>query len=370
MVLQELTLKNFRVFSEIRINFIDGINIISGMNGQGKSSILEAIYYLALTRSFRTNHDNNVIQYDTSYFDISGTFYNSREKGIKVRLFYSETEGKNLFIRDKRITSFSEYIGNIPCIVLTLADTKLIYGGPAERRKFIDILLSQTSPIYLQELKKYKRVLYQRNTLLLTGNIKMIKDQLPSWNKQLIDSGSMIIMKRLSFLSFLNDHLSTCYFNLAHRTATINSTYISSIGALPDDSKDSDIHTSFYHSIDRHSDKEIEQGTTLYGPHRDDIVFNFNGKSFKEYCSQGEIKTLIIALKLMEWEYVKNHRQMDPILLLDDIFGELDQERIKKLLLLIRSVGQSFITTTLADKFEMTNNDKIFNLKDKTIYHA
>ena len=370
MILRELTLKNFRVFSEITIQFKDGINIITGMNGQGKSSILESIYYLALTRSFRTNSDKSVIQYSSKSFDARGKFFSSKGKTITVRIYFSESEGKNVFLRDKRISSYSEFIGLIPCVVLSLSDTKLVYGGPSERRKFMDILLSQTSPLYLEDLKKYKRTLFQRNTLLLSGNIKMIKDQLPSWNKQLIDSGSAIIMRRLSFVSFLNEHLSSYYYKLANINSDIKSMYYSSSGSLQEDCSNEHIKLAFDASLARLSGREIEKRTTLAGPHRDDILLFHNHKVFKEYSSQGETKTLIIALKLLEWEYVRNHRQINPILLLDDIFGELDTERMKGLLHFVRSVGQSFITTTLTNKFELSDTDTIFSVNDQKVYHA
>lgn len=370
MILKELALKNFRVFSEVTIDFIDGINILTGMNGQGKSSILEAIYYLALTRSFRTNSDYNAIQYETKSFDITGNFFTNPDKSKQVRLYYSQAEGKNVFVGEKRLTSFSEHVGTIPCIVLTLADTKLIYGNPAERRRFMDVLLSQTSPVYLQDLKNFRRVLQQRNSLLQSGNIKMIKDQIPSWNKQLVESGSAIIARRLLFLSFLNENLSSCYLNLAGKNTIIDSVYLSSIGVLPVNSTEDDLRLIFQRALKHLADKELEKGTTICGPHRDDVDFNYNKKSFRDYCSQGEIKTLVIALKLLEWEYVKNYRQVDPILLLDDIFGEIDQDRMNKLLMIIRHVGQAFITTTLMDKFALTKKDSIFNVKDSKIYHA
>jgi DNA replication and repair protein RecF len=370
MVLRRLSLNNFRVFSNIEIHFTDGLNIITGMNGQGKSSILESIYYLALTRSFRTNSDKSAIQYDRQNFDISGVFFSSLNKELKVRLYYSDLEGKNLFLKDKRISYFSEFIGTIPCVILTLADTKLIYGSPSERRKFIDILLSQISPIYLADLKKYKRILFQRNTLFNNYDLKIIKDQISVWNRQLIDVGSEIILRRLAFISFLNEHLGPYYYDLANTKATITATYASSVGSLSGDSCIDSIKSIFEHSLNRVYPREIEKRTCLIGPHRDEILFFYNTRTFKEYCSQGEIKTLLISLKMLEWEYVRNQRQIRPILLLDDIFGELDLERMRGLLKFIKNVGQAYITTTLPDKLELSKVDSVFHVKEKKVFHA
>ena len=142
MVLKELEIENFRIFPYLNISFSDGINIISGMNGQGKTSILESIYYLALTKSFRTSNENNVISNNESSFNIRSKFISDRLSDIKIRLYYSIQEGKHLFVEKKEILKFSEYIGTVPSVVLTLDDLKLTLGGPQERRKFMDILIS------------------------------------------------------------------------------------------------------------------------------------------------------------------------------------------------------------------------------------
>jgi DNA replication and repair protein RecF len=370
MTLRKLTLKNFRVFSDIEIHFNDGINIITGMNGQGKSSILESIYYLALTRSFRTNSDKNAIQYDRQNFDISGIFFSSLDKELKVRLYYSEFEGKNLFLKDKRVNYFSQFIGTIPCVILTLDDTKLVIGSPSERRKFIDILLAQISPMYVEDLKKYKRILFQRNALFNNPDLRVIKDQVSVWNRQLIDVGSAIILRRLAFVSFLNEHLSSYYHALSNIKAVVLSRYAPSLGTLEDDDSIDTIKAVFERSLERVYPRELEKRTTLIGPHRDEILFFYNDRTFKAYCSQGEIKTLLIALKLLEWEYMRNQRHIQPILLLDDIFGELDLSRMRGLLTFIKNVGQAYITTTLPEKLELSEVDTVFQVKDKKVYHA
>jgi DNA replication and repair protein RecF len=370
MLLRKLQITNFRLFPNIEVEFKDGINIITGMNGQGKTSILEAIYYLALTRSFRTTSDQTAIRTDCHHFDINGLFFTSEDNAIKVRLYYSQSEGKNLFIKDNRITYFSEFIGMIPCVVLTLADTRLVQDGPAERRKFLDILLSQVSSVYLNALKKYKRVLYQRNILLSRSSSRNFKDQLTSWNTQLIENGAVIIYSRRSFIAFLNEHISSYYQQLSKKSAEISAAYVSSIGTLPQACPVETIQQIYQQTLEDLADAEVHRQTTLVGPHRDEMHLFYNLKPFKEYCSQGEVKTLIIVLKLLEWEYIRNQREIKPILLLDDIFGELDVDRMQRLLAFIKTVGQSHITTTLSEKFKLSLADKVLIVKEKNVYDA
>jgi len=164
MVLKYLELENFRNFDHLKIDFDSGINIISGRNGQGKTSILESIYYLALTKSFRTANDNHVIAYNKKHFNIVGSVSPIPQYQDKqIRLYYASHEGKHLFIDRKEVQKFSQYIGTIPCVILTLDDMRLTMGGPQGRRKFLDILIAQVSPVYLQDLKIYRKTLQQRN---------------------------------------------------------------------------------------------------------------------------------------------------------------------------------------------------------------
>ncbi len=199
MVLKDLEIENFRNFSHLKINFGTGINIISGMNGQGKTSILESIYYLALTKSFRTSNDNHVVAYNKDNFNIISTVHSDDKISKSIRLYYSGKEGKHLFVNKKEIEKFSEYIGSIPSVILTLDDMKLTMGGPQERRRFLDILISQTSPVYLEYLKIYKRTLQQRNALLSGDDKSKVATEIPIWNEQLVKHGTKIISHRLKF---------------------------------------------------------------------------------------------------------------------------------------------------------------------------
>jgi len=370
MFLQNLSLKNFRVFSNIDIDFTDGINIISGLNGQGKTSILESIYYLSLTRSFKSSADKNVIKYDSDYFNIKGKILFNDVKLENINLSYSEAHKKQIYIKKNKVEKFSEYIGKLPCVLLTLNDLKLTLGLPSNRRKFIDIVLSQVSKVYLQNLKSYKRIVQQKNKLLNENSFNSLNNQLEVWNEQLAEFGSFIIQRRIEFVKFLNEFISEYYQKFSNLKEKITVKNKSSFD-LPDNlDLASQIKSILINRLNELEKKERDRKTALIGPHRDDLEFLKDGRSFKEYGSQGENKTLIIVLKILEWKYVSKQNENNPFMLLDDIFGELDMSRMDGLLRFLNKTGQSFITTTLTNKFEVLKSKHMIYLENNKIKYA
>jgi DNA replication and repair protein RecF len=366
MILKELEIENFRLFPYLKIEFSAGINIISGLNGQGKTSILESVYYLALTKSFRTSNDNHVISYNKDYFNIYSGFYSGESGKKNIRIYHSNSEGKHLFINKKEISKFSEYVGTVPCVTLTLDNLKLILGGPQERRRFLDILISQVSPLYLEDLKIYRRTVMQKNALLSSGLKSEVKNQIYIWNEKMIEHGSRIISQRLKFIRFLNRHLSEFYNRISSLDDKIDTEYKSSLGDL----SNRNIAEVFLKKLEQFFEYEFERKRSAIGPHRDDVQFFREGKAFRDFCSQGENKTLVIALKFLEWEYISNERKIKPILLLDDIFGELDEIRMSGLLDFLEVIGQAYITTTMQDKFDSHRGSRKYILKEKKLYDA
>jgi DNA replication and repair protein RecF len=366
MILKELEIENFRLFPYLKIEFSDGINIISGLNGQGKTSILESIYYLALTKSFRTSNDNHVISYNNDHFNIKSDFSSGESDKKNIRIYHSHLEGKHLFVNKKEVLKFSEYIGTVPCVTLTLDNLKLTLGGPLERRRFLDILISQISPVYLGDLKMYKRTVLQRNTLLSKENKSEIKNQIHIWNEKMVEHGSRIILQRLEFIDFLNEHLSDYYNQISQSRDNIVVEYKSSLGDFYRDK----LPAKFHKKLNLVFEYEFERKKSVIGPHRDDVQFFKQDKVFRDYCSQGENKTLVIALKFLEWEYISKERHIKPILLLDDIFGELDEIRMQGLLDFLEKIGQAYITTTMQDKFSSHKKSQKFILREKILYDA
>jgi DNA replication and repair protein RecF len=247
-----------------------------------------------------------------------------------------------------------------------LDNLKLTLGGPQERRRFLDILISQISPLYLEDLKVYRRAVMQRNALLANGRKSEVKSQIYIWNEKMIEHGSRIISQRLKFIRFLNSHLSDFYNRISSLDDKIGAEYKSSLGNL----SNKNVTELFLKKLGQFFEFEFERKKSVIGPHRDDVQFFKEGKVFRDFCSQGENKTLVIALKFLEWEYISEERKIKPILLLDDIFGELDEIRMNGLLDFLEVIGQAYITTTMQEKFVSHRNSQKYILKGKKIYDA
>ncbi len=352
MKLISLTVKNFRNLTEQTININKNLNILYGANGQGKTSVLEAIYVLAITKSFRTPDDRVVLQNGKDYFEVLGEFEKESKKKFLLRVYFSPKEGKHVFLNKNKIKTFSSIIGTVPVILLSLEDLELTYGSPAFRRKFIDILISQIDPIYLHSLKEFKKVLQNRNKLL--GMIKegeQSADSLHPWNEQLIEFGSYICSKRIEIIERINQNINQFYGNISQGSETIKLFYQTFFSTSRDISKE-EIKNQYSNKLNNNQERDVVYGSTSIGPHRDDIVFQKNGALMKMFGSQGENKTFLISLKFTEAKIMEDFLKEKPLLLLDDIFSELDGNRIKKIVqLLNENENQVFITTTEAKKF-------------------
>ncbi len=347
MQLMKLSLFQFRNYQEAEIHFSQGVHILYGKNGAGKTSILESIFYLALTRSFRSSKDYYLIQNSRDMFRLQGEF--STETGNKWRcsIAYSTTEGKRLLVDGQRVHRFADYIGEVPIVMLAPSDLQIVQAGPGLRRRFLDILLSQSSKIYLHHLMQYKRSLKQRNQLLQTGKNVTAQDLEP-WEETLVLNGAEIIRRRQEALSVLSELAGEYYRELSQTGDRVELVYRSDV--LPGDADET--AAVYRRQFDKKRQKEILQRTTLIGPHRDDVAFLLNGKSMRSFASQGEQKTMVVALKLAEFHYLQQQSQKAPILLFDDIFGELDAERIQHLLRQLGNIGQVFVTTTSRNFFD------------------
>jgi DNA replication and repair protein RecF len=364
MFLKEISLKNVRIFNDLKTDFNPKLNIIHGKNGQGKTTILEAIYYLSLTKSFRINKDDIVLKNGSDFFEITGSFQDEKNTDIKSRIYYSNDEGKHAFINSQKIKQFSELVGMFPVILLSLDDLDLTYGVPAARRRFLDILLSQLYPGYLHNLRNYKKCISQKNKLLNSEN-SVSKQDLDIWNQQIIIHGSEVILQREKFINFANGQISQFYKKISDKDEEIKIVYSS---VLKEQQLDK-IKELFRQELNRITENEIRRKSSLAGPHKDDLDFFKNGFLFKSHGSQGENKSFLMALKTVESNYIQQISKKKPLFLLDDIFGELDVSRVENLVHLINNEGQSFITTTDLDKFKniFPDNSKLIYLRDHSI---
>ena len=362
MQLARLSLLNFRNYREANIHFFDGVHVIYGENGAGKTTILEAIHYLALTKSFRTAVDKHLIFDKEKMFRIQGDFTNRQGQAIHTTIAYSRDSGKHLTANGQKLQKFSEYIGEVPVVLLHPADLSLSQGSPQQRRRFLDILLSQSSKLYLHHLIQYNRSLKQRNQLLLKSQEAPLDPQLLiSWEENLIHHGAEIIRKRQESVVRLSELVKSFYGQLSRKADQIKIIYQRSVP----EQKGEDLHDTYRRLFAEKRSREQAYGSTIIGPHRDDLLFLINGRPAKAYASQGEHKTFVIALKLGEFQHLEQQRDQAPILLFDDIFGELDAGRIEEMLNQLSDIGQVFVTTTSRNFF-----DKISHFKHTTHYYA
>ncbi len=350
MVLENLELKNFKRHKNSVLSFSERLNYIVGGNGQGKTTILEAIYYLSTTKGFGQTSDADAVNFDADFFEIKGTFKTLTEN--KARIYYHKQERKKkYFLNDKQIFKPAEIIGKFPVVVLSLADHEITLGAPSERRKFVDSIISQSSETYLKILLEYNKTLRNRSALL--QKIREEKNsadlkQLDAWTETLVKLGGQIILHRMEFVSEFGDYVKSAYEKIMGEDEIPGIKY----AAFSDNFTKENVFEKFANALNERKQLEIIRGANLVGPHRDDFEFYLNGKSLKKFGSQGQHKTFQIALRFAQFYYMKDKSGELPLFLMDDIFGELDTFRSGKIRDYLDKIGQAFITMTDFTKYE------------------
>lgn len=356
MYLAELHLQNFRSHAQTAFQFGSGVNIIFGENGIGKTNILEAIHYLSLTKSFLTSKEQYVLRHGCPFFELDGQFVQDNERTLSVKFIYMPQEGKRVLVNKVALPTLSEHIGKIPLVIFSPKDQALTQEGPEERRKFMNNILSQVKPTYLKDLMLYQRALTQRNALLMQMKRNRsgieLGATLASWDQRLIQTGSRIIKIRQQFFEAFSDYLQAAYRKIEAVGEEPMIQY-QTITPLNSQTSEVQIADSFTEILRRSAKTEREQARTLVGPHRDELVFRLNHFEVRRYASHGQHRTFGMALQLAKYGYLKDHRQEKPILLLDDIFGDLDSRRSKIFLDLLQTpeMGQSILTAAEPQKF-------------------
>jgi DNA replication and repair protein RecF len=349
--LNGITLIQFKNYQNRTIQFTERVVGISGHNGIGKTNLLDAIHYLCFTKSYFTRLDGNNILHGHDGFRLEGEFeiWNNREKAICI---LRETGKKEFSINSQPYEKFSRHIGHYPCIIIAPDDIQIITDGSEERRRFIDTVLSQLNADYLQQLITYNKVLNQRNSLLRSFIETGKKDfsLLAVLNEQLIKPGERIFEIRKEFLVSFLPLVKQLYNEIAKQFENVNLFYNSEL-----------LQASFAELFNANQTKDVMTMRTTSGIHRDDLEFNLSEQPFKNIASQGQRKSLLFALKLSEMEVLKKEKGFAPLLLLDDVFEKLDEERITNLLqrVCVENNGQVFITDTnkkrLCDHLEPLN---------------
>lgn len=347
MILKHLRLHQFRAHQDNRLSFAEGVNLLYGLNGAGKTNILEAVHYLCLSKSFLTAQDQYVLKKGARFFELEGHFAGLRRPELKIRLAYTPEEGKRVFVNGAPLERLADLVGMAPVVVFSPEDYVLTAGGPDERRRFLNNILSQARPVYLNDLMQYRRALRQRNELL--GQYRRRKGPPPSmleaWDTELVQLGSRLIAARLRFLQEFTTFLDRAYGHIAQVSERPTLRY-AGIGPLSPQATEAEIEQTFREQLAQQAGRERERGTTLVGPQRDELVFKLDGMEVRRFASQGQHRTYGMALKLAKYFYLEEQLEEPPILLLDDVFDHLDETRRAALLALMagKEIGQSLLT--------------------------
>ncbi|NMH88594.1 DNA replication/repair protein RecF [Flavivirga algicola] len=344
MILKSLSLLNYKNFDSKSFTFNDKINCIVGNNGIGKTNVLDAIYHLSFGKSYFNPVATQNIKHDEDFFVINGDY----EKEAKTeKIIISLKRGKKKVIKRnaKVYEKFSEHIGFLPLVIISPADRNLIIEGSDTRRKFIDSVISQSDKTYLNDLINYNKILAQRNALLkyFALNHTFNNDTLEVYNDQLTDFGTRIFEKRDAFLKEFIPIFKSRYEAISNGKEIVDLKYHS-------DLFETDLNTLLKNIINK--DKALQY--TSVGIHKDDLHFNIEEHPIKKFGSQGQQKSFLIALKLAQFDFIKAQSGVNPILLLDDIFDKLDENRVAQIIKLVddENFGQLFISDTHAERTE------------------
>ena len=353
MQILDLKLVNFRNYDNLNLSFSKN-NIIYGKNGMGKTNLVEAIYVLALTKTFRSNNEKVLLKDNTDYTKVFGRVRDEIDNNYQINITKS---GKQVKVDNNVYKKISDYISKIKIILFNPNDLQIIKDSPSIRRKLLNVSISQLDNQYLKLISNYNKILKQRNAYLKTLyiNSNMSKDYLDILTNQLIDLGIKIHKYRCEYLEDINNYISNIYEDICG-IKDISIEYISDFNDLDID--------KIKKKYKENQEKDMLLGITRFGVHHDDIFFKFKDKDIKEYGSEGQQKNAIIAYKLAEINVFKNKIGKLPILILDDLFSELDVEKINNILNIIDKDIQTFITTTEIDKI----NKNI--IKDSKVFHV
>ncbi|MGA2623147.1 MAG: DNA replication and repair protein RecF [Bacteroidota bacterium] len=348
MRLTSLRLQNFRNHLQLSFEFGPGTNVLLGDNGQGKTNIIEAISYLCLTKSFYASTDAVVLNFEETMFEIEGTLCSDSATENRVRVVYDkQVPRKAYFINRRSVEPFSSVIGKFPVVICSPEHAPITMGSPGDRRKFVDLVISQSNESYFKTLIEYRHTLKQRNRILFDAKIsgRDVSGTLDPWSEQLITLGGTLMHRRKTFMQEFQPYVRSAYHRLVEVREEPSIEYLPAVSS-EETSTDIEFQNLLRLSVGERSVEERQIGTTLVGPHRDEFACKINGQDLRKFASQGQHKTFLVALKLAEFFYLKERCNETPLMLLDDIFSELDEHRSGRLLSFVGDISQTFITST------------------------
>lgn len=359
MFIKRLQMLNYRNYNVLDISLGPHVNVFMGDNAQGKTNILEGIYYCAFARSHRTSKDRELINWNSNNALLSITVGRERlDKRIDISIL---KDGKKAIQVNKiKIKKIEELFGNFNVVMFSPEDLKIIKDSPGVRRKFIDMELCQLNPKYYYNLVQYNKVLNERNSILRNRNIN--KDILDVYDMQLVEFGYNIIIDRLEYIQKLNKYSAKIHSDITSGKEKIEFKYISTIKDLEN------IKENFYSLLEKNRSRDCERGITSIGPHRDDFTVLINDIDTKSYGSQGQQRTAVLTIKFSSLKIIKELTGEHPVLLLDDVLSELDFSRKRYILSTIGDIQTIITCTGIEDLYEyLDDKSKVFKVKDGEI---
>lgn len=342
MRIKNLTLTNFRNYEKETFTFGEGLNVLFGKNAQGKTNCAEAVFFLCTGTSLRIRRDNQLIKKGESEAILSATA-ESRYGDITLEAIVRE-HGKELRVNGVKVAKTVDWIGNINSVFFSPGELRLIQDGPDERRRFLDISISQTSKRYYTALLRYRKILEQRNTLLKERNDSIILETLPIWDEQLCTYAATIGKARKEYVDKLAPYAKEAH---AFLTDGAEELFISCERKYKGD--EAEIKAKLFQEMQDRYERDIRLGYTSVGPHRDDLDIRIGDMDAKQFASQGQTRTIALAIKLAEVEIFKELTGETPVLILDDVMSELDLPRRKKLVEKVDGL-QTIVTCTHAER--------------------
>ena len=357
MYCKKVKLNNFRNISECSIDFCDGINVLAGENAQGKTNLLEAIFFASVGRSFRASSSNEMILFGRKNAVVSIDYMSEKkERGDNITIQLFSDKKKIVEKNHLRVERLSDIVGSFRSVLFCPEHLSLIKDGPLERRNYLDIAISRISPKYIRSLQRYAYFLKQRNALIKSApkSREVFDATIDLWSEQLATEAAEISLLRLQFIKRVNTIVSSCFEEMTGKKESVDIIYRGSAGLSGDEYLDKELVKQKYLTLLSSShDREIMIGSTLWGIHKDDIEIKLNSKNARSFASQGQQRSLALALKLAEGEICKEEFGDYPVFLFDDVLSELDETRRDYMLSF--ATGKQVIITTC----EMGILDKI-----------
>jgi DNA replication and repair protein RecF len=369
MRVSRLNISGFRIYPDAFFKPDKSLNVLIGKNAQGKTTLLEAVYMLATSRSWRAGKDHELIKWGYDTARITADIERDEQNNVEIEISLNRTEKKQVKVNTIRQSRLGDLMGQVNIVLIEPHDVEIVRTDPSRRRKFMDIEISQIQPQYCHLIAGYKKILEQRNKLLKDihyGN--MSKSMLDVWTDQLIGYGSRIIERRLHFIQNLKKIAAVIHQEITEDNEHLDIAYVSNIDLNGSESSD-EITLKMRQYLDEKRSEELGRGVTLAGPQRDDLLFTINDVDARIYGSQGQQRTIALSLRMAEIDIMEESSKEPPIVLLDDVMTDLDESRRSHVFEMTGGRCQTFITTASSRLFEaeFMSHGSVFNIEDGRI---